>query len=368
MTHSSEPPPSRSRWNSVAGVIAAAAALVALILGVITIVEDLMPSRASSSAGQVTARAWVLNRTEQSEVSGEGLAQTLASTPTVEAILENGTRRTIRILAEDVTIEAYASLGPCYFEGAGPIPVAGHTNLMLPELPLPSERQLRAHLHGEIAPGGATRLQMTFSGPKWEYGLYRLRIKLETQDPHQAIDLGRFVLSEPAALPRFGLYLPESQSVLNQIAREPNGNPTSSRQARHLAGWCFRRNLAALRDVLPGPGERSEEVATLSNPVLVPRWESAATPGPARAAAIQAVAGDPVTAIYAASEAGDRRFEQHVRGMVAAREMGVLRKETGSTSDYQEHTARLAVTALPAPAEERALAETVRRLAQQPGA
>jgi hypothetical protein len=358
-------------WKTVAVVSATVAAIVAAVVGIISIVQYLSPGHKPAPPGKLLARAWVLNREEAAAAGRDSLPrQTLASTPTVEAILENNTDKPVRVLGEHVTIEAYAFLELCFSQGAGgEIPSAGNTVVRLPMLPLPGETRLEGHQHGEIAAnGGGGRLTITFAASKLGYGIYRLRVQLHTQDPKQGVDLGSFVLSEPAALPRFGLYLPEDPRVITQVKHELSADATVPKseiaKEEHMVAWCFRRNLANLNRVVDGPGQRSAELASLSAPVLTPNWERLLSAGSPRQGAFAAMEAHPLAAVYAAAATGDPRFERTVRRKVATHELHLLHAyPSDPVNPYDESFARIAANADPDQETYAALAEVRRRLA-----
>lgn len=366
-------PPNKWRrfWKAVAVISATVAAIVAAVVGVITIIQAVSPGHKPAPPGELVAKAWVLNGEEASVAGRDSLGhQTLASTPTVEAVLENSTSKPVRILGERVTIEDYAFLELCFSQGGGAeVPPAGNTVLRLPALPLPGESRLEGHQHGEIGPNdGGGRLTITFAAPKMGFGVYRLRVQLETQDPKQSVDLGSFVLSEPAALPRFGLYLPEDGRVISQIKHELQADAAIPKseiaKEEHVAAWCFRRNLANLERVVHGQGKRSPELAALYKPVLAPHWERSLSFGSPREAALETIGDRPLAAVFAAMATGDPKFERAVRSKVAARELHLLHASPGDpVSSFDEYTARIAANADPDRETLAALAEVRRRLA-----
>jgi hypothetical protein len=171
-------------------------------------------------------------------------------------------------------------------------------------------------LHVEVQPGHGVRPVLSFQ--KDGIGsthLYAIRIELVADPGGRVLDAGQFVIAVPGPVSRTGQVLPESdETFLNPAAVT----------GETLSTWCFRHNLAAMRDVIAESGRRSDYVAALAHVRLAKTWNSYADRRPLRATIAELFRTDaPEAAIYAV-EAAARDDDPRYALMVRKRAVSVL--------------------------------------------
>jgi hypothetical protein len=377
-----EPPPASDEnhaWSrSSLAYWSAIGASVATVCGAVVAVVALVipgPVKKQPPHGRLLARAFVINPREASYLDANQRAvQTLSSSPTIEALLQNETSDTVLLLSARVTIESYGDLAVCYLQGGGELPSANPLPIHLPAFPNSAERTITEHLHEQIPPGRSDRVVLRFAGSHIRYGLYRLHVELLTQRTGQGVSLGEFLLSTPDAFPRYGTYLPEDNARLNEMTRPANLASKVGRVSVLASTWCFRRNLSVVHQLVRAGAQHSPEIEGLEQPVLASRWSSVQDRRPARAAASilarnatndESYAED---AVFAASETHDESFERQLRRTVGAGLIGTLKSllREGAISPYTVDLARLAVSIEPSPEASQLLWQVKRRIG--PGA
>jgi hypothetical protein len=249
----------------------------------------------------------------------------------------------------------------CYSQGGGQVPEPNPYTIKLATLPLPQERLVEAPLHEQIPAGEADRIALRFTadGLGFEgYSLYRLAIALKIHGSAKPLDIGRFVLSAPAGIPGYGDFIPEDNTFLKQFVSGP------LKPERLHVTWCLKRNLASLLSILSGPGQRTPELALLDRPVIASGWSSFQDHLPARAAALRLMAHkDPELAAFAASQTGDRAFEEKVRSQASAHLLDLAREQLHgeAQSFYGEQLVRMALSIQSTPQGQELLEKFQRR-------
>jgi len=278
----------------------------------------------------VVTQEYVINAAEPAEAINEGTgAQTLTSSPTVEATVFNKTAHRVLIEQARVSIEAYATLRLCFSQGGGPGPQPNPYVIHLATNPLPSERVVEAPMHEQVGPEEVDRIALRFGADlsgAGGYALYLLHIQLHAYGEKKDLDLGRFALSAPGRIPTLAGYLPDDNSFLQ-------GFTTGPFKAAHLEiTWCLKRNLAALHQILDNSARRAPELALFDQPVLASQWRQLQDHLPPRQAATRLLeedsgpddAGD---AVYAAEQTKAPRFEALIRKQASQQLLGWASKE-----------------------------------------
>jgi hypothetical protein len=175
--------------------------------------------------------------------------------PTVSATVRNCGTETAWIEEARITILAATRMPVCLTQGAGDVPSSKRYPSELPDFPATARQTVRRDLHVEVQPG--------------------------------RLDAGRFVISLPQPVDRYGYQLPESNGALRSPASTP-GDP--------VATGCFRHNLAGMRRVV------ADRPARLAVPDLLGSEIDEA----------------PVYAVDAARRTGDSRYATRVEDRAVA--------------------------------------------------
>ena len=196
--------------------------------------------------------------------------------------------------------------------GGGEIPIARSFMVELPVLAAGRERVLYRQLHQEVLPEGAARFRVyfrSFADPFSEE-LFALNVALVGEEPEQKLEIGRFLVGLPGAVPRGGSYLPEDTHSLKTAAEDHSLLPSS---------WCFRRNRAVIQRFLSLPGERSASMRLLAEPSLPPGWGKLTDRRGAAEAVTRLLRSNdllfgPQLALFAAQRSGKRALVREARG------------------------------------------------------
>ncbi len=248
----------------------------------------------------------VVSNGPEATVEREGeLFWTRATTPRVDIVVENRGDEVVRLVEARVTIEDSTRLESC--EGGGdPVPVARDYSVPLVLQPFGDERVQRADLSELVRPGRHLTIPLLFADSLagLDHLLFAIHVEL-IAEPRQTLDAGRFVLGVPGPVSRVGYVLPEDEKALEV------GELPYERVARK---WCYRRNLAEVERLMAHDGERSPEIAALSDIPLVEGWVQEPEADVARSAVERLLAvEDPVLAAFAAEATGDEEFEQRAK-------------------------------------------------------
>lgn len=310
------------------------------------------------------AQAYVRNGREESYAnSGAGLTQTLASSPTVELVVDNRSAERVLITAARVKVERYAGLHLCFSQGAGPVPVANPKTIRLPAVPLASEKPVEQPLTNQVGPDESEGIPLRFNsqgGAYGDYGVYKINIQLLIYGKTTPLDAGSYLLSMPSELPRYGAYLPESNQFLAQFEHNPEFKP-----ALFSVTWCMRKNLTDLAAILKGSDKRASALELMDNPYIASKWATIQDRTPARASATRLLAQKEYQlAAFAAGLTGDQVFAKRID--TAAAEHLFLNAEhelnSGLPVVYGEAEVREALQVAPSQRGEALLTEVQRRL------
>jgi hypothetical protein len=368
-THAENADGSRRLRESVAFWCAVATAVIALLTFFLTFGDKLIASAPAAKRHPegrlVIAQVYMNNGPERSYVADDyGQVQTLASSPTVEAMLLNRSRQRVLVTHASVTIEAYAAFNLCFSQGGGPVPRPNPYVIALPVNPLPDERTIEVPIYEQLRPEDVDRIALRFSSDVsglGGYGIYLLHIRLRVYGEPKVLDLGRFAISTPASLPTFAGYLPNENAFLQQFVSG------SFKSARLSATWCFKRNLASLQQVLAPPSTRAPQLELFDQPALASRWPQLQDHLPPRQAATRLIGEHQATdAVYAASQTGDAAFETRIRGQAAGQLFAAASSEVSlSPPTFTEQEVLLALGMQPSERGRTLLREIRQRLAQQ---
>jgi hypothetical protein len=234
--------------------------------------------------------------------------------PHIDFTIRNeGTKRIApgRVRIELVDSEAISDCELPQGGGGGEIPIARSFLIDLPVLAVGKERVLYRQLHQEVLPEGAARFRVYFRSlaDPFSEELFALNVSLAGEEPGQRLEIGRFLLGLPEAIPRGGSYLPENTTGLRAATEAHSLLPSS---------WCYRRNQAVIQRFLSLPGERSGSMRLPAEASLPPGWGKLAD----RRSAAEAVTGllrsndlllGPQLALFAARRGGKRALVQETR-------------------------------------------------------
>jgi hypothetical protein len=271
------------------------------------------------------AQAYVRNGQEDSYTgTDQAPTQTLASSPTVELVVNNESSKRILVTAARVKIEAYSELHLCFSQGAGPAPVANPKSVRLPDVPLPSQKPIEDDLTNEVGPDESEGIPVRVNSQRnayGDYGVYKINIKLLVFGKAAPLDAGSYVLSTPSELPRYGAYLPESNRFLAQFEHNPE-----FRAALLSVTWCMRKNISNLAAILKNSDKRATTLELMEHPYIAPKWATIQDHTPARASATRLLAQkESQLAAFAARLTGDQVFERRID--TAAAEQLLLQAE-----------------------------------------
>jgi hypothetical protein len=224
--------------------------------------------------------------------------------------------------------------------GEGGIPVAQSFFVNLPFLPLPGERVVYRQLHQEVLPGRAARIRLYLRSVgdgsmdhSFADDLFAVDVSLLGDQAEHELEVGRFVLGLPKAVPRGGSFLPEATDALQASAHLHALLPST---------WCFRRNLAVVRRFLSLPGERTPAMQALSLVRPPPDWRRFVDHrGAARAAGQLLLGGEfgdfflePVLAVYAAQQTGKQELVASTRRRAIADLRGSVEASLDEKSQF----------------------------------
>jgi hypothetical protein len=316
-----------------------------------------------TDSSQVEVRQVVLvNDRSRSQFTDGQLVLTRSGTPHLDITVRNTGKLPALLTGVQISIEDSDRLDICEFHTGDIVPVSGDYAITLPILPRPEERTFTRPLHQEVPAGETDRFKVYFRLP-WNSErryLYALNVSLVAEDAGQPLDVGRFVIGVPEAVPEGGRLLPEGP--------EPFG--VLNEQERLLSTWCGRRNIAALERVLGREGRRSSRMAALAQFEPAGWWSEFVDPRPARAAVEPLLApplegGNPVLAVFAAEESGDPELEAATRRravelLLVQAEDALQNGEYGYMARGAVEAARYALLFEPSPRAEQLLAEAER--------
>jgi hypothetical protein len=253
-----------------------------------------------------------------SESVGDRAEWVRSTLPQIDFTVRNeGTKR---ITAGRVRIEVTNSerISSCELpQGAGgEIPIDRSFVVFLPVLPVGRERVIYRQLHQEVLPQRAARFKLYFRslGDPLSENLLALRVSL-IGDQGQRLEVGRFLLGLPGPVPQGGGYfLPETTTNL-KTAREVHSLLAST--------WCFRRNLAVIRNFLSLPGERTTSMRDLSGVKPPPGWNELTDHRSPRRAIDGLLQSDdiilgPQLALFAAQQSGEPSLVHRTRRRASA--------------------------------------------------
>jgi hypothetical protein len=321
-------------------------------------------SRRKDPEGQlVITEAYVRNGAEESYTDQQGpLRQSLSSSPTIDVLLHNGSRRHLLVERAKTTIESYGYVYLCFSQGGGPLPEPPPHVTRLPVFPLQSEDVVETHLRDEIPPEESDSIPLLFDAPRPQfegYGIYKLRVQLRVYGSKTPLNVGRFVLSMPSTLPSYDGYFPEDNDFFKQFISGP------FKGAWLAVTWCLKRNLDSLQSVLSGAGIRSPELALLDRPVLASHWARLQDRTPPRRAALLLLRQrQAALAVFAASRSGDLVFESLVRRRAATALLDTAEKQLTASQPTEsgEQEVRMALEIEQTPRGRQLLMEFERRL------
>jgi hypothetical protein len=306
----------RSKWRR--GIFGAVAFLagVAAILTLIVMLGGIGPLRAGGGAEGGGDGSWTdlrLHRpvalTDGEEPSRVIIGNTsrwaISKMPQIDFTIRNEGGGRIPLGRVRIEVVDSARITPCLPPqgGEGAIPVAESFFVDLPLLPVPGEQVVYRQLHYEVPSWRAARFKLYFRSLEGAGDdLFAIHVSLTGPRADQKLDIGRFVLSLPGAVPRQDAFLPESTESLKLA--DDSLLPTT---------WCFRRNLAVVRRFLSIPGARSPAMKALSLVHMPPGWDRLADPRPPRLVVEPLLqSGDfflgPVLAEFAARRTGDPKL------------------------------------------------------------
>lgn len=240
--------------------------------------------------------------------------QTRASTPQVDVTLRNNGERQVVLTQARISVEDAAWLPICISPGAGPLPVAGRYAAALPFLPRPGDRSATEPLHDQVAPGRADRFKVYFQAPQVgeETTIYALHLEIEAEAGGESVDAGRFLFAVPSSVVRNGALLPEDDALIERETFRPSDS-----------AWCYRHNLSQLHRILTRPGDRSPELAALTDLQTARAWpglrDRSLPPKEAIGPLLRNTAPwGPVVAVYAAEHADSPELLKETRRRAAA--------------------------------------------------
>ncbi len=243
------------------------------------------------------------------------LIETRSHTPRLDITVRNTGKLPALLTGVQISIEDSDRLNVCEFHTGDMVPVTGDYAVTLPILPTPTERTFTHPLHQEVPAGAVDRFKVYFRLP-WNGEsryLYALDVALVAEDAGSPLEVGRFVIGVP-------------ETVAPGIRRLPEGpDPFGvlDERERLLSTWCAKRNIDALERILGREGRRSPSMAAMAAFQPAAWWEAFADPRPAKEAIEPLLkpglaGGDPVLAVYAAEQTGDRELESETRQRAAA--------------------------------------------------
>jgi hypothetical protein len=236
-------------------------------------------------------------------------------------LFNEGTGRAL-VTAVHIRIVDYTLLTQCYAQGAGPgaVPVSSNLAIHLPTWPQATELSFAPARFPEqqVPPDSPDRFVFHFTAPQSSsdnYGIYALRLQLQTQEPAGTLDAGQYLVALPGAVWRDGTYLPEDGGILRLITTK------APRALRLQATWCFRRNLAELRRLLANEGQSSPELSALKTPAIASQWTKLESGTRPRREALQLLEKPnpdaQLLAAFAADQTGDPAFAGMIRRRAA---------------------------------------------------
>lgn len=307
-----------SRRSQIPRWIEIAAAAVVVIGAAYAVIQFLADSTedliAKSAQGLVEISQVVLaNGKLDLRVVDGALAQTDASTPQIDITVRNPGKQLALLTQARITIEDSERLARCEYHTGDVIPSSKDYALELPVVPTPRERVVVRPLHQEVQPGAVDRFRILFKveNPGLDDYLYAIRVELVTDRSSEPVEVGHFVIGLQS--PPFG-----GSPILPAGESAPN---VSGGNERLTSTWCLRRNLAAVKRLLSGPGKRSPTLASLLPFRLASWWASFADPRPASAVVKplldSPVDEGPLLAVFAAEQTGDDQLVARTRKRAA---------------------------------------------------
>lgn len=246
---------------------------------------------------------------EYRTVAAGEVSQDPETEPTIAATVRNHGDDTAWIEEARITVMAAVRLNICFSQGGGgDVPHSKRYRTSLPDFPGAEPRVYRRDLHVEVQPGHGVRPVLSFQkGDLGATNLYALAVEFVADPGDRVLDAGRFVISVPGPVSRYGAVLPESDYILD----------LASSGANTIGAWCFRHNLLGVRRVIAEPGRRSADVAALAHLRPAPTWDAFVDDRPARQVVPELLGSEyPEAAIYAVEAAeleGDPGFAATVR-------------------------------------------------------
>ena len=173
------------------------------------------------------------------------------------------------------------------------------------------------------------------------------------------IELGRVLVGTPGPPSRGRGYLPEDAGYFV---------PTDTLQMLSLPSlWCYQRNVMNVERLVSGQGERSLEIAALSEVRVLSRFRSVLRRVPPKVAAFRLLDdvpfGDPSLAVTAAEAVGDAAFVTEMRKRVAREFHDRAKKALSDDPDAAVLNARSGLEVFETEALVRLLADAERRAA-----
>jgi hypothetical protein len=239
--------------------------------------------------------------------------------PTVTATVRNDGEDTAWVDEARITVLDSTRIATCFTQGGGPeVPHTRPYRVVLPEFPSAEKQEFRHQLDVEVQPGHGARPLLRFEKPHTlTTDLYAIDVKYVVDPGEEVLDAGRFLIGVPGPPGRGGYVLPESQTALTSEEFRQAGaavDPTTA--------WCLQHNLDGVRRMVGEEGQRSAEIAALSNVQTAPAWaeiEDHESPREAVGTLLESEAADaPIYAVEAAAETGDAGYEEEVRKRAVA--------------------------------------------------